>query len=113
MATLAPYSAKRTAMAWPMPEVPPVTSTFLSRSPRILPPCLDQRHPTARSAIAGRMKGLADDVASPRLGRRNEHHPHRRSRAYLRLPFRRASDPQWVHRLAVLSTIRPSLDLRP
>src|SRR5437773_1693970 len=39
MATLEPYSANRTAMAWPMPEVPPVTSTFLPFSPfmRFLP----------------------------------------------------------------------------
>src|SRR5262245_65458881 len=34
MATFAPYSAKRTAIAWPMPELPPVTSTFLPFSPR-------------------------------------------------------------------------------
>src|SRR5919197_2012854 len=34
MATLAPYSAKRTAIAWPMPELPPVTRTFLPFSPR-------------------------------------------------------------------------------
>src|SRR3712207_1333702 len=33
MATLAPCSAKRTAIAWPMPELPPVTSTFLPRRP--------------------------------------------------------------------------------
>src|SRR5918999_3501096 len=35
MATLAPYSAKRTAIAWPIPDVPPVTSTFLPFSPRM------------------------------------------------------------------------------
>src|SRR3954462_5202922 len=33
MATFAPYSAKRTAIAWPMPELPPVTRTFLPSSP--------------------------------------------------------------------------------
>src|SRR5206468_2689954 len=33
MATLAPCSAKRTAIAWPMPELPPVTSTFLPFRP--------------------------------------------------------------------------------
>src|SRR5918996_5934237 len=33
MATLAPYSAKRTVIAWPIPELPPVTSTFLPSSP--------------------------------------------------------------------------------
>src|SRR5215210_7011917 len=33
MATLAPYSAKRTAIACPMPELPPVTRTFLPFSP--------------------------------------------------------------------------------
>src|SRR4051812_12122241 len=33
MATLAPYSANRTAIAWPMPELPPVTRTFLPASP--------------------------------------------------------------------------------
>src|SRR3954451_8014359 len=39
MATLAPYSAKRTAMAWPMPELPPVTRTFLPARPgsRLVP----------------------------------------------------------------------------
>ena len=35
MATLAPCSAKRTAIAWPMPELPPVTSTFLPFRPRM------------------------------------------------------------------------------
>src|SRR6266542_1081887 len=35
MPTLAPYSAKRTAIAWPIPEVPPVTRTFLPFSPRM------------------------------------------------------------------------------
>src|SRR6188472_3686624 len=35
MATLAPYSAKRTAIAWPMPDVPPVTRTFLPFKPRM------------------------------------------------------------------------------
>jgi hypothetical protein len=34
IATFAPYSAKRTAIAWPMPELPPVTSTFLPSMPR-------------------------------------------------------------------------------
>src|SRR4051812_13950145 len=34
MATLAPSSAKRTAIACPMPELPPVTSTFLPWMPR-------------------------------------------------------------------------------
>jgi hypothetical protein len=34
MATLAPNSANRTAIAWPMPEVPPVTRTFFPLSPR-------------------------------------------------------------------------------
>jgi hypothetical protein len=33
MATFAPCSAKRTAIACPIPELPPVTSTFLPRSP--------------------------------------------------------------------------------
>ncbi len=33
MATFAPYSANRTAIAWPMPELPPVTSTFFPSSP--------------------------------------------------------------------------------
>src|SRR4051794_32437847 len=33
MATLAPNWAKRTAIAWPMPELPPVTRTFLSARP--------------------------------------------------------------------------------
>ena len=33
MATLAPCSAKRTAIAWPMPELPPVTRTFLPFRP--------------------------------------------------------------------------------
>src|SRR4051795_1011336 len=33
MATLAPNWAKRTAIAWPMPELPPVTRTFLPFSP--------------------------------------------------------------------------------
>src|SRR3954451_7231820 len=33
MATLAPYCAKRTAIAWPIPELPPVTSTFLPSRP--------------------------------------------------------------------------------
>src|ERR671936_1931247 len=35
MATLAPYSAKRTAIACPIPDVPPVTSTFFPFSPRM------------------------------------------------------------------------------
>src|SRR5918995_4602986 len=35
MATLAPYSANRTAIAWPIPELPPGTSTFLPRRPGI------------------------------------------------------------------------------
>jgi len=35
MATLAPCSAKRTAIACPMPDVPPVTRTFLPSSPRM------------------------------------------------------------------------------
>src|SRR5688500_13847851 len=35
MATFAPCSAKRTAIAWPMPDVPPVTSTFLPLRPRM------------------------------------------------------------------------------
>src|SRR5919108_5104622 len=34
MATFAPNSAKRTAIAWPIPEVPPVTRTFFPFSPR-------------------------------------------------------------------------------
>src|SRR3954447_12940955 len=33
MATLAPNWAKRTAIAWPMPELPPVTRTFLPARP--------------------------------------------------------------------------------
>src|SRR3954447_16599531 len=33
MATLAPNWAKRTAIAWPMPELPPVTRTFLPFRP--------------------------------------------------------------------------------
>src|SRR4051795_3087582 len=39
MATFAPCSAKATAMAWPMPELPPVTSTFLPSRPgsRLVP----------------------------------------------------------------------------
>src|SRR5688500_7184907 len=35
MATFAPCSAKRTAIAWPMPDVPPVTRTFLPSRPRM------------------------------------------------------------------------------
>ena len=35
MATLAPCSAKRTAIACPIPEVPPVTRTFLPFRPGI------------------------------------------------------------------------------
>ena len=33
IATFAPSSAKRMAMAWPMPELPPVTRTFFPRIP--------------------------------------------------------------------------------
>ncbi len=33
MATFAPYSAKRTAIACPMPELPPVTRTFFPSRP--------------------------------------------------------------------------------
>src|SRR3954447_14078438 len=33
MATLAPCAAKRTAIAWPMPDEPPVTSRFLPFRP--------------------------------------------------------------------------------
>src|SRR4029453_311559 len=33
MATLTPSWPSRTAMAWPMPELPPVTTATLSRSP--------------------------------------------------------------------------------
>src|SRR3954447_5412129 len=41
MATLAPYSAKRTAIAWPIPELPPVTSTFLPWSPLMAAQSID------------------------------------------------------------------------
>src|SRR3954452_15779125 len=50
MATLAPNWAKRTAIAWPMPELPPVTRTFLPFSPGM--------------ASAGETMGAAVDMSA-------------------------------------------------
>src|SRR5436190_3565397 len=57
MATLAPYSAKRTAIAWPIPELPPVTSTFLPWSPFMPPQSSEQRD---RYVTLPRMRGPND-----------------------------------------------------
>src|SRR5436190_11551604 len=51
MATLAPYSANRMAIAWPIPELPPVIRTFLSSRPR---------RPLVLSAVA-----MASDISPP------------------------------------------------
>src|SRR5947209_8712421 len=57
MATLAPYSAKRTAIAWPIPELPPVTSTFLPWSP--LMPGQSRQH-RERYVTLGAVRGPND-----------------------------------------------------
>src|SRR5436305_5231687 len=57
MATLAPYSAKRTAIAWPIPELPPVTSTFLPWSPFMPPQSSEQGD---RYVTLPRMRGPND-----------------------------------------------------
>src|ERR671925_2156989 len=61
MATFAPYSAKRTAIAWPIPEVPPVTRTFLPFSPRM-----------AAVAASGAVAVMAPPRALESVGRGSE-----------------------------------------
>src|SRR3954454_21242629 len=60
MATFAPYSAKRTAMAWPIPELPPVTSTFLPWSPFMGPQSGDTGGRYVTLAGIARPKAMTD-----------------------------------------------------
>src|SRR5690349_5379767 len=102
MATLAPYSAKRTAIACPIPELPPVTRTFLPLSPGIasavgwgVESVSDMEAPLSNCplvrAAAGALHGppqppereglrrdVARDVAAPHPPERPEAEGHRR-----------------------------------
>src|SRR5919106_5147230 len=69
MATFAPYSAKRTAMAWPMPDVPPVTRTFLPFRPR-MPSVLAVGAVAVMRSSSGGWRSLRAGSESQRVGRR-------------------------------------------
>src|ERR671918_625690 len=68
MATFAPYSAKRTAMAWPMPDVPPVTRTFLPFRPR-MPSVLAVGAVAVMRSSSGGWRSLRAGSESQRVGR--------------------------------------------
>src|SRR3954454_16324765 len=109
MATFAPYSAKRTAIAWPIPELPPVTSTFLPWSPRMRPQSCRRRrrYVTSRWPARTRRHDRPDalrartDVRPPR-----RLPPHRRLRPAGRLHLRGPRRPLRVDRLAVPAPLR-------
>src|ERR671918_3020208 len=64
MATFAPCSAKRTAIACPIPDVPPVTRTFLPLSPRMPSrAAVDSIMVIAASPFVGRSAGQPDEVS--------------------------------------------------